>query len=72
MKVKARESMEEERGELVQAVKDHAVVPHDKDGHQAPHAQHIVSLVITVVLTQCYPLYLPYTTQDCQERDLSG
>ena len=45
MKVKTRESMEKEGGELVQAVEDHAVVPHDDGGHEAPHAQHIVSLV---------------------------
>jgi hypothetical protein len=45
MKEKARERMEKEGGELVQAVEDHAVVPHDDSGHEAPHAQNIVSLV---------------------------
>ena len=45
MEVKTRKSMKKEGGELVQAVEDHTVVPHDDSGHQAPHTQHIVSLV---------------------------
>ena len=51
MKVKARKSMEKEGGELVQAVEDHTVVPHDDGGHEAPHAQHIVSLVTICTMT---------------------
>ena len=51
MKVKAREGMEKEGGELVQAVEDHAVVPHDDGGHEAAHAHHIVSLLMTHILT---------------------
>ena len=75
MKVKARESMEKEGGELVQAVEDHAVVPHDDGGHEAPHAQHIVSLgriVIGVVRCYTYWKYLPCTSQDSQDKDQSA
>ena len=43
--------MEKEGSELVQAVEDHDVVPHDDVGHEAAHAQHVVSLVITHILT---------------------
>ena len=45
MKVKARESMEKEGGELVQAVEDQTVVPHDDGRHEAAQAEDIVSLV---------------------------
>ena len=59
MKVKAGESMEKEGGELVQAVEDHAVVPHDDGGHEAPHAQHIVSLGrIVIGVTHNGSIYL--------------
>ena len=44
MEVKTRESMKEKGSELVQAVEDQTVVPHDNSGHQDPHTQHIVSL----------------------------
>ena len=43
--------MEKEGGELVQAVEDHAVVPHDDGGHDAALAQHIVRLVTISTMT---------------------
>ena len=49
MDVKTREGMEAERCELVQAVKDETVVPHDDGGHEAAHAEYIVCLEKTDV-----------------------
>ena len=44
MDVERREEVEEEGGELVQAVEDQAVLPHHDCGHQSPHTQNIVGL----------------------------